>query len=61
MRRRPAGAAARCGDVAQAAYWATAVHMHSAMRLSQRVGRVGFIARKLLEEAAAALMALEDG
>jgi ADP-dependent NAD(P)H-hydrate dehydratase len=56
-----AGAAARCGDVAQAACWATAVHMHSASRLAARIGRVGFIARELLEEAPAALLALSGG
>jgi hydroxyethylthiazole kinase-like uncharacterized protein yjeF len=45
-----AGAAARCGDPAQAACWATHVHSASGNRLSQRLGTLSFIARELLDE-----------
>jgi NAD(P)H-hydrate repair Nnr-like enzyme with NAD(P)H-hydrate dehydratase domain len=45
-----AGAAARCGDPAQAACWATYVHAVAGDRLSERVGTMSFIARELLDE-----------
>ena len=43
------GAAARCGDAAQAACWGTYVHHTAGCRLSDRMGRLGFLARELLE------------
>jgi len=45
-----AGAAARCGDPAQAACWATYVHAVAGDRLSERLGTMSFIARELLDE-----------
>jgi len=45
-----AGAAARSGDAAQAACWGTYVHHAAGCRLSSRMGRLGFLARELLEE-----------
>ena len=39
-----AGAAARCGDAAQAACWATYVHGAAGNRLSERLGTTSFIA-----------------
>jgi hydroxyethylthiazole kinase-like uncharacterized protein yjeF len=44
------GAAARSGDAAQAACWGTFVHTETGCRLSGRMGRLGFLARELLEE-----------
>jgi NAD(P)H-hydrate repair Nnr-like enzyme with NAD(P)H-hydrate dehydratase domain len=44
------GAAARSGDAAQAACWGTFVHTETGCRLSSRMGRLGFLARELLEE-----------
>jgi NAD(P)H-hydrate repair Nnr-like enzyme with NAD(P)H-hydrate dehydratase domain len=44
------GAAARSGDAAQAACWGTYVHHEAGCRLSNRMGRLGFLARELLEE-----------
>jgi ADP-dependent NAD(P)H-hydrate dehydratase len=54
-----AGAAARSGDPAQAACWATYVHHTSASRLSERVGTTSFIARELLDEAPSVLAKLD--
>ena len=45
------GAAARGGDAAQAAGWATYVHCWAGYRLAQRVGEVGYLARELIDEA----------
>jgi hydroxyethylthiazole kinase-like uncharacterized protein yjeF len=45
------GAAARGGDAAQAAGWATYVHCWAGYRLGQRVGEVGYLARELIDEA----------
>jgi NAD(P)H-hydrate repair Nnr-like enzyme with NAD(P)H-hydrate dehydratase domain len=45
-----AGAAARCGDPAKAACWATYVHGSTGSRLSERLGSISFIARELLDE-----------
>jgi hydroxyethylthiazole kinase-like uncharacterized protein yjeF len=45
-----AGAAARCGDAAQAACWGTYLHVATGSRLGARVGSVGYLARELLEE-----------
>jgi hydroxyethylthiazole kinase-like uncharacterized protein yjeF len=44
------GAAARSGDAAQAACWGTYVHHAAGCRLSNRMGRLGFLARELLAE-----------
>jgi NAD(P)H-hydrate repair Nnr-like enzyme with NAD(P)H-hydrate dehydratase domain len=44
------GAAARCGDPAKAACWATYVHGSTGNRLSERFGTISFIARELLDE-----------
>jgi ADP-dependent NAD(P)H-hydrate dehydratase len=53
------GAAARCGDAAQAACWATYVHTVIGQRLAARCGRLGFIARDLVEEIPQVMMSLE--
>jgi hydroxyethylthiazole kinase-like uncharacterized protein yjeF len=45
-----AGVAARCGDPAQAACWGTYLHLHAGVRLGRRIGKVGYLARELLEE-----------
>ena len=45
-----AGAAARCHDPVQAACWATHLHVCAGGRLGRRLGRVGYLARELLEE-----------
>jgi ADP-dependent NAD(P)H-hydrate dehydratase len=45
-----AGAAARCGDPAQAGCWATYVHGAAGSQLSERDGTVSFVARELLDE-----------
>jgi ADP-dependent NAD(P)H-hydrate dehydratase len=55
-----AGAAARCGDAAQAACWGTYVHSAAGCRLSDRMGRLGFLARELLEEVPALWADLES-
>ena len=54
-----AGAAARCGDPAQAACWATYVHGSAGNRLSERFGTMSFIARELLDEVPHALAKLD--
>jgi hydroxyethylthiazole kinase-like uncharacterized protein yjeF len=54
-----AGAAARCGDPAQAACWATHVHGASGNRLSERLGTLSFIARELLDEVPLVLAELD--
>ena len=43
-----AGAAARCGDAAQAACWATYLHVAAGADATRRIGPVGFLARDLL-------------
>jgi ADP-dependent NAD(P)H-hydrate dehydratase len=45
-----AGVAARCGDAAQAACWGTYLHAAGGTRLSERIGRIGYLARELLDE-----------
>ena len=45
-----AGAAARCGDAAQAACWGTYMHLAAGARLAERIGAVGYLARELLDE-----------
>jgi ADP-dependent NAD(P)H-hydrate dehydratase len=44
------GAAARCGDRAQAACWATYAHLEAGRRLEERVGVVGYLATDILRE-----------
>jgi ADP-dependent NAD(P)H-hydrate dehydratase len=44
------GAAARCGDPAQAACWATYLHVSSGKEAAQRIGPLGFLARELLAQ-----------
>ncbi|HEU4676320.1 MAG TPA: NAD(P)H-hydrate dehydratase [Motilibacteraceae bacterium] len=46
-----AGVAARGGDPAQAACWGTHLHGAAGDRLAARIGRLGFLARELLDEA----------
>ena len=53
-----AGLAARCGDPAQAACWASYLHGTAGDRLSARIGPVGFLARELLDEIPPALAEL---
>lgn len=45
-----AGAAARRTDPAQAACWATYVHVATALRLGQHMGATSFLARELADE-----------
>lgn len=44
------GAAARCGDRAQAACWATFAHLEAGQRLQTDVGTLGYLASDLLDE-----------
>lgn len=46
-----AGVAARGGDPAQAACWGAHLHGAAGDRLAARIGRLGFLARELLDEA----------
>jgi hydroxyethylthiazole kinase-like uncharacterized protein yjeF len=50
-----AGLAARGVEPAQAAAWALFAHGEAGERLSERIGRLGFLARELLDELPAAL------
>ena len=54
-----AGAAARCGDPAQAGCWATYVHGAAGSQLSERYGTVSFVARELLDEVPRVLAKLD--
>jgi hydroxyethylthiazole kinase-like uncharacterized protein yjeF len=56
-----AGLLARGASPAQAAVWGVHVHGQSGVRLSRRIGRLGFLARELLDEIAPTLNALEAG
>lgn len=57
-----AGLIARGASPAQAAVWAVFVHGQAGARLAGRVGRIGFLARELLDEVAPVLDGLErDG
>lgn len=56
-----AGLLARGAPPAQAAVYAVFVHAQAGLRLSKRVGRIGFLARELLDEIAPALCALDAG
>jgi ADP-dependent NAD(P)H-hydrate dehydratase len=49
-----AGFAARSGDAAQSACWATFVHASTGQRLGERRGALGFLARELIEQASTA-------
>jgi ADP-dependent NAD(P)H-hydrate dehydratase len=44
------GAAARSGDRAQAACWATFAHLEAGRRLESRVGALGYLASDLVDE-----------
>jgi ADP-dependent NAD(P)H-hydrate dehydratase len=50
-----AGFAARTGDAAQSACWATFVHAATGERLGRCRGPLGFLARELIEQASATL------
>jgi hydroxyethylthiazole kinase-like uncharacterized protein yjeF len=56
-----AGLIARGAAPLQAAVWGVAVHGRAGERLARRIGRVGFLARELLDELAPSLGALERG
>jgi ADP-dependent NAD(P)H-hydrate dehydratase len=56
-----AGLIARGAAPVQAAVWGVAAHARAGARLSQRIGRVGFLARELLDEVAPALEELDAG
>ncbi|MET0273943.1 MAG: NAD(P)H-hydrate dehydratase [Phenylobacterium sp.] len=53
------GLLARGASPAQAAVWGVYVHAKAGARLSKRIGRVGFLARELLDEIAPVLDGLE--
>ncbi len=53
------GAAARCGEAAHAACWATFVHAEAGASLARRGGELSFLARDLVAEVPAVLGALE--
>jgi len=56
-----AGLMARGASPAQATVWGVHVHGEAGSRLSRRVGRLGFLARELLDEIAPVLDELEFG
>jgi ADP-dependent NAD(P)H-hydrate dehydratase len=53
-----AGAAARCGDAAQAACWGTLAHQLAGERLGAECGHLGFLARHLLDAVVPALASI---
>ena len=53
------GAAARCGNAAQATCWATLAHTDSGANLAGRFGELSFLARELVVESALVLGAIE--
>jgi hydroxyethylthiazole kinase-like uncharacterized protein yjeF len=53
-----AGLLARGAAPAQAAVWGVCVHAQAGERLRRRIGRIGYLARELLDEVAPALEAL---
>lgn len=55
------GLMARGAAPAQASAWGVFVHAQAGVRLSRRVGRLGFLARELLDEIAPVLNGLENG
>lgn len=56
-----AGLIARGASPAQAAVWGVYVHAQAGERLRSRIGRIGYLARELLDEVAPALEALQAG
>jgi ADP-dependent NAD(P)H-hydrate dehydratase len=56
-----AGLAARGTDPLRAAAWGVYLHARAGDRLAKRVGRLGFLARELLEEIPSLLAGLDDG
>jgi hydroxyethylthiazole kinase-like uncharacterized protein yjeF len=56
-----AGLIARGASPAQAAVWGVYVHAQAGERLRRRIGRIGYLARELLDEVAPALEALRAG
>jgi ADP-dependent NAD(P)H-hydrate dehydratase len=54
------GAAARCGNAAQATCWATVAHNESAASLERRYGRLSFLARDLVAETAFVMGTIES-
>ncbi|RAK50724.1 NAD(P)H-hydrate dehydratase [Phenylobacterium deserti] len=56
-----AGLLARGASPAQAAVFGVYAHAQAGLRLSKRVGRMGFLARELLDEIAPVLCGLEAG
>jgi ADP-dependent NAD(P)H-hydrate dehydratase len=54
------GLLARGASPAQAAVWGVYLHGQAGLRLSRRIGRLGFLARELLEEIAPVLDGLEN-
>lgn len=55
-----AGLIARGASPVQAAVWAVYVHAQAGARLARRIGRIGFLARELLDEIAPVLDRLEQ-
>jgi len=55
-----AGLLARGASPAQATVWGVYLHGQAGLRLSRRIGRLGFLARELLEEIAPVLDGLEN-
>jgi ADP-dependent NAD(P)H-hydrate dehydratase len=56
-----AGLIARGASPAQAAVWGVFTHGQAGERLARRIGRLGFLARELLDEIAPVLDGLEQG
>jgi ADP-dependent NAD(P)H-hydrate dehydratase len=55
-----AGLIARSGDGPQATCWGTYVHAAAGDRLAARVGRLGFLAREILDELPAVMVELDS-
>jgi ADP-dependent NAD(P)H-hydrate dehydratase len=55
-----AGLIARGASPAQAAVWGVFVHAEAGRRLSRKIGRIGFLARELLDEIAPVIEGLEQ-
>jgi len=56
-----AGLLARGGAPVQAAAWGVFLHGEAGRRLARRLGRLGFLARELLDEIPGVMAELEDG
>jgi len=56
-----AGLLARGGAPVQAAAWGVFLHGEAGRRLARRLGRLGFLARELLDEIPGVLAELEEG